>query len=113
MTASLLATSAAVGGAINGGRTSWNVAARRTYADAVVDAVTDEYDFPYHFQDAQLFVRHTGSSDTLSVTAYAGLDELAPAGEGEEQVGLRWGNALGAERWRRRTGAARADEALS
>lgn len=113
MTASLLATSAAVGGAINGGRTSWNVAARRTYADAVVDAVTDEYDFPYHFQDTQLFVRHTGSSDTLSVTAYAGLDELAPTGDREEQVGLRWGNALIGARWSGRIGEARAEQRLS
>lgn len=113
LTASLLATSLAAGGSVEGGRTSWNVAARRTYADAVVDAVTDEYDFPYHFQDAQLFVRRAGVSDTLSVTAYAGLDELAPAGAGGEQVGLRWGNALVGARWAGRMGDARAEQRLS
>ena len=112
-TASLLATSVAVGGALNGGRTSWNVAARRTYADAVVDALSDDYDFPYHFQDAQLFVRHAGHSDTLSVTAYAGLDQLAPAGEGDERVGLRWGNALVGARWSGRIGEAREEQRVS
>ncbi|HEX6051775.1 MAG TPA: TonB-dependent receptor [Gemmatimonadaceae bacterium] len=74
---SLLSSSLFAGGAVARGRLSWNVAARRTYADKVVEWLRGSNDFPYHFQDAQLRARLAlPNGGTLGVTAYAGKDLL-------------------------------------
>lgn len=73
---SLLSTSLALGGALGDGRTTWNVAARRTYADALARAVTDD-ELPYHFYDAQLHVARAMGAGVLSLTAYHGRDLLS------------------------------------
>jgi hypothetical protein len=99
---SLLATTVSLGGAPGEGRTSWNVAARRTYADVLASKFRDE-GFPYHFQDAQAHVmRVLGGGGTISLTAYAGkdvldgsftgLDDSTNIGGGE--VLFDWGNML-------------------
>ncbi len=94
--ASLLATSMTLGATTAG--TSWNLSGRRTYADIVVDRLTDRV-FPYHFRDLQLFaVRPIGGTDTVSVSAFTSLDLFAPP---EEEASLWWGNTLGSARWAR------------
>jgi hypothetical protein len=99
---SLLSSSLRLGGAPGDGRTSWNVAARRTYADLLARQFRDE-GFPYHFQDAQLhLLRVLGGGGTISLTAYAGkdvldgsfasLDDSTNLGGGD--LVFDWGNAL-------------------
>ncbi|HUF29827.1 MAG TPA: TonB-dependent receptor [Gemmatimonadaceae bacterium] len=99
---SLLSSSLMLGGAPGDGRTSWNVAARRTYADLLARQFRDE-GFPYHFQDAQLhLMRVLGGGGTISLTGYAGkdvldgsfasLDDSTNLGGGD--LVFDWGNAL-------------------
>ena len=73
---SLLSSTLTLGGAFPSARGSWNLAARRTYADKVAAAMSS-YTFPYHFQDVQFHgaVLVPGGG-TLSLTAYAGRDDL-------------------------------------
>ena len=74
---SLLSSSLFAGGAVARGRLSWNVAARRTYADKVVEWLRGSKDFPYHFQDAQFRGRLAlPNGGTVGLTAYAGKDLL-------------------------------------
>ena len=74
---SLLSSSLFGGGTLGGGKLSWNVAARRTYADKVVEWIRGSDDFPYHFQDAQLRARILlPNGGTLGLTSYAGKDLL-------------------------------------
>ncbi|MGZ8376868.1 MAG: TonB-dependent receptor, partial [Gemmatirosa sp.] len=109
---SLVSTSGAFGGAFGrttdgDARTSWNVAARRTYLDALVGALSDR-SLPYHFQDAQAHVTHRVGSGTLALTGYVGSDVLdgsftqfddsARAGGGD--FAFTWGNALAGLTWR-------------
>jgi len=105
---SLLASSLSLGGALPDAKTTWGVAGRRTYADAVVGAFTDQV-LPYYFQDGQLRAsRQLGGGGTLSLTAYAGRDVLdgnfaqfgdsADAGDGT--FVFDWGNRLAGVTWR-------------
>lgn len=99
---SLLSSSARVSGTVGGGRVSWNLAGRRTYADRLVNAVLGSNDFPYHFQDLQLHGLATlPRGGTLSLTAYAGRDELLTpsedpnallGGSGGSAIGFDWNN---------------------
>lgn len=106
---SLLATSATLGGMALG--TSWNLSARRTYADIVVDRLTDRK-FPYHFRDLQLFgTRPVGIGDTISLSAFNSLDLFDPK---DQDASLWWGNSLGNVRWVRSFGGgARMEHRLS
>lgn len=99
---SLLASTLTLGGAPGDGNTSWNVAARRTYADLLAHRVTD-YGFPYYFQDAQGHVtRVLENGGTIGMTAYIGKDVLDGTFAGTEDstnigggdVLFDWGNAL-------------------
>ena len=103
---SVLATSAQLGGALGGnGRGSWSLAGRRTYADAVAAAFSNDH-FPYHFRDfhghADYLLPHEWR---LGVTGYLGRDALdlnlataigdstvSSAGEGTWKYG--WGNTV-------------------
>jgi len=103
---SVLATTAQIGGALgSSGRGSWSLAGRRTYADAVAAAFSNDH-FPYHFRDFH------GHADYLlphewrfGVTGYLGRDALdlnlataigdstvSSAGEGTWKYG--WGNSV-------------------
>ena len=74
---SLLSSSLFAGGGVRAGAFSWNFAARRTYADRVVEWLRGRNDFPYHFQDAQVRARFAlPNGGTLGLTAYAGKDLL-------------------------------------
>lgn len=99
---SFLSSSTRASGALAGGRFSWNIAGRRTYADQLVRAVVGSNDFPYHFQDGELHTRallpHDGS---LALTAYLGRDDLATSqgrqsalvpGSGGSAIDFDWGN---------------------
>ena len=75
---SLLAAHTNLGGAIPGSALhgSWDVAARRTYADEVV-ALLSKRVLPYHFYDAQLHAVDTLPSGTrIAFTTYHGYDVL-------------------------------------
>jgi TonB-dependent receptor-like protein len=88
---SLVSSSASIGRAFGDG--SWNVAARRTYADAVVDLFKPGA-FPYHFQDVEGHVAHSLPGGLrLAATAYAGEDVTAT--EDSRPTRVIWGNALG------------------
>ena len=101
LAASLLATSLSLGGALPDARTSWALAGRRTYADAIASAFTDR-SVPYHFDDAQGKVVHAFENGAeLSLTGYAGGDVLAgsfadlgadTSSNGAGQFGFDWGN---------------------
>ena len=74
--ASVLATTGRLAGSLGGGRGSWSLAARRTYADAVASAFSRD-NFPYHFLDLQGRVAYTLPNEwRLAVTSYAGKDLL-------------------------------------
>jgi hypothetical protein len=89
--ASLVSTTASVGRAF-GDDGSWVVAARRTYADAVVTLFQPNR-FPYHFGDVQGHLTHSlGQGVRLSVTAYDGVD--AVVGSAGDEFGGSWGNAV-------------------
>jgi hypothetical protein len=89
---SLLSSSLFGGGSVEQGKLSWNVAARRTYADKVVEWLRGSNDFPYHFQDTQLRARLLlPGGGTLGLTAYAGKDLLYYQDESTELVSLPGG----------------------
>jgi hypothetical protein len=110
---SLLASALTLGGAMPDARTTWGVAARRTYVDVFADAFTQQ-EVPYHFQDAQLrarrFLRGGGS---LTLTAYAGSDvvdgNFAALGPESDPGGgtfvFDWGNRLAGLTWSQPVGA--------
>ena len=99
---SMLSTSAMLGGTLPDAKTSWSIAGRRTYIDALA-AIATPSGLPYDFWDGQLKAqRLMPNGGTFSVTAYAGrdtydgtfafLDEEEEAGDGTVEVG--WGNRL-------------------
>jgi len=103
---SLLASTVSLGGTV-GGSTSWNVAARRTYADRFVALLSDNQ-LPYYFTDMQAHVRHQLSrGGTLSFTAYTGEDvldaSLASFGDSTQAGGgdllFTWGNSVLGSAW--------------
>jgi hypothetical protein len=109
---SLLSSSLFTGGTVNQGKFSWNFAARRTYADKVVEWLRGKNDFPYHFQDAQLRSRLLlPGGGTLGLTAYTGKDllyyldkstpgittpggQFEPVRDDDETVTFDWGNRV-------------------
>jgi hypothetical protein len=107
--ASVLASTLSLGGRV-GGRTSWNVAGRRTYADRFVALISDQ-SLPYWFTDVQAHVKHQlPNGGTLSATAYTGEDVLDGflGGLRRQHVGghRRPALRLGQHRARRGLGAA-------
>jgi hypothetical protein len=92
---SLVSSLATAGRTFADGTGSWLVAARRTYADAVVNLVKP-HGFPYHFQDFQgHLTRAIGSSARLSFTAYDGLDAAPGVSWGNSVVGATLANTIG------------------
>jgi len=87
---SVLASSLSLAGTVRG-RTSWSVAARRTYADKFVALLSDNQ-LPYWFTDVQAHLRHQlRGGGTLSATLYAGSDILAASlatfGDSSQEIG--------------------------
>jgi hypothetical protein len=105
-TLSMLSSSGAIGGLLLDDRTSWSIAARRTYADAVAAMLTED-GLPYHFWDGQAKLRHLlGNGGSLSLTAYAGRDivdgSFSQIDDEEGDAGdfaVDWGNQLVGAAW--------------
>src|SRR5262245_25369139 len=73
---SVLASTGALGGSFNGGKASWMIAGRRTYADKFIDLISTN-ELPYHFRDGQARFSYVFSPTTkLALTAYEGRDAL-------------------------------------
>lgn len=73
---SVLGATASLGGAFAGGNGTWSLAARRTYADRVVDWFSKEV-LPYHFRDAQGHAAYSLPGNfRLELTGYDGEDVL-------------------------------------
>jgi hypothetical protein len=101
---SLLGSTATLASPI-GTRGSWLVAARRTYADWLIDTFSDEV-LPYHFYDLHGHATSRLPGDwRWSVTAYGGRDLLdadlsetdvdsTTSGPSEGTLFFRWGNAV-------------------
>ena len=89
---SAIATTVALGRGLQGGRGTWTVAFRRTYADKVADLFGA--DLPYHFRDAQAhYVRVLPGDVRLSFTAYDNVDNLVQKND-DGSVTIEWGNRL-------------------
>src|SRR4051812_28862573 len=75
-TISMLATSGTLGGAFAGGKGTWMIAGRRTYADKVLKAFAMDY-LPYYFTDRSAHVTWRPFAHTrVSATLYDGRDNL-------------------------------------
>jgi len=73
---SVLASTASLGSAFAGGKGSWMVAGRRTYADKFVDLISSN-ELPYHFRDEQAHFSYAFTPTLkLAITAYDGRDQL-------------------------------------
>ena len=96
---SMLATTVALGGGLQSGRGSWNVAARRTYADKVADVFYKKGALPYHFRDVQAhFTGDLPRGWELSFTAYDNVDDLLhesdATGPDDGTYVIGWGNRI-------------------
>lgn len=90
---SLVSASTSFGRTFADGAGAWQVGARRTYADAVVDLLKRNA-FPYHFQDLQAHVaRQFGEDTRILATAYAGADVFRDQVEVAGTNG-GWGNQV-------------------
>jgi hypothetical protein len=102
---SALAASGRLAGAFDGGRGTWSLAGRRTYADALTSIFTNNI-FPYHFRDFHGHAAYALPGNArLSVTGYAGKDVLdanlaefatdsAPTRASAGQWAFDWGNRV-------------------
>jgi len=102
---SALGASAKLGGLFAGGRGTWSLAGRRTYADATTKVFTDNI-FPYHFRDLHGRATYALPRDVrVSVTAYEGRDILdanlaefdtdtAPSRASAGRWAFDWGNRV-------------------
>lgn len=116
---SVLSSSVRLAGTTAGGRLTWSGAARRTYADKVIEALHGANDFPYHFADTQLHLKASlPRGGSLALTAYSGLDVLdESSGSGGglasdssalgtmRNVGFNWGNRVAGLAWEQPLGA--------
>ena len=93
----LLSSSATFGGTTTGGSTSWLIAGRRTYADAVAASVGQS--LPYHFEDANLHLSHRfADGSRAELTAYSDQDivdyrrgpDTVLMAAGNRAVGVSW-----------------------
>ena len=94
---SLVSSNASLSRTFHNGEGSWMIAARRTYADAVVNRFSPDA-IPFHFADVQGHLETPIAGGVrLSATAYDGVDEIArPTGQNDFFAGA-WGNhVLGA-----------------
>ncbi|CAN5424509.1 TonB-dependent receptor [soil metagenome] len=90
---SLISASTSFGRTFASGEGAWEVAARRTYADAAVNLLKRGA-FPYHFQDYQAHAsRQLGSNARISMTAYSGADVFG-RGTGNQSTSGGWGNQV-------------------
>ncbi len=73
---SVLASTLQLGGAFAGGKGTWSVGGRRTYADKFVELISTN-ELPYHFRDEQAHASYAFTPTTkFSFTLYDGRDAL-------------------------------------
>jgi hypothetical protein len=73
---SLLSSTGQLGSAFAGGKGTWMLAGRRTYADEFVKLISTQ-ELPYHFRDEQGHLTYAFTPTTkLAVTVYDGRDQL-------------------------------------
>jgi len=91
---SLVSSNASLSRTFHDGEGSWMIAARRTYADAVVNLFKPNA-IPFHFTDVQGHVETPIVGGVrFAATAYDGVDALTrPNGKNEEFAGA-WGNRV-------------------
>jgi len=91
---SLVSSNASLSRTFHDGEGSWMIAARRTYADAVVNLVKPGA-IPYHFTDVQgHFETPIVGGVRFAATAYDGVDKITrPNGEDDVFAGA-WGNRV-------------------
>lgn len=81
---------------------SWMVSGRRTYLDPVLSAIrTDSTDVPgYYFYDTNAKLNQDwGDRDKVSISAYAGRDDLNFDLEDDTFFTIRWGNTAATVKW--------------
>jgi hypothetical protein len=97
-------------GPVKNEKTSYLIAARRTYFDVltgILGLISGESLTSYHFYDLNAKLNHSFSQkDRLYLSLYAGQDKFADTQEfegfsqtEEQNFKMRWGNATGALRW--------------
>lgn len=105
-------------GPINKGKTSFNISARRTYSDLLLNSAllgasligreTEKYMAGYYFYDLNAKINHKFSdNDRLYFSWYSGDDDVyfrykyKSTSEGNEfvKLGWKWGNVVSALRW--------------
>ncbi len=105
-------------GPIIKGKTSFNISARRTYSDLLLNSAiwlnkqfdfanTDDLSMGYYFYDLNLKLNHKfNDNDRLYVSWYSGDDDIyfnyrSSGGANKEKTRLnwRWGNTVAAIRW--------------
>jgi hypothetical protein len=94
----LISSRLGIEGPINGGKGSYYISARRTYADLVMKLVDpDTYDdLTLYFYDLNLKANYQISDkDFIYLSAYLGRDELGF----EDRFGIDWGNTTTTLRW--------------
>jgi len=93
----LLSSSLELGGTTRAGSTSWLVAGRRTYADAVAALAGQR--LPYHFEDANLHLSHRfGDQSRVELTAYSDRDVIDYR-RGPDTVLMSAGNRAAGVSW--------------
>lgn len=99
---SLIASQLSLGSSFGSGTGSWKVAARRTYIDRAVKALTPE-EMPYDFRDLQGHIEKEFSNKLrAALTVYAGHDQFEYKDEGNQfgddaatsVWGFNWGNRV-------------------
>lgn len=99
----LLSSRFTVHGPIKKDTTTFMLAARRTYADLVMEPFIPEnsafHGSTYHFYDLNAKVRHRLSDkDVISLSAYMGSDQFR-FDDGNFQIEIPWGNRLASLQW--------------
>lgn len=81
---------------------SWMVSGRRTYLDPLLSAIrTDSTDVPaYYFYDTNAKLNQDwGERDKVSISGYAGRDDLRFDLEDDTFFTIRWGNTAATVKW--------------
>lgn len=81
---------------------SWMISGRRTYLDPLLSAIrNDSTEIPsYYFYDVNAKLNQDwGDRDKLSVSAYAGRDDLNFDLEADTFFTIRWGNTAATVKW--------------
>lgn len=108
--AGLISSKLLLQGPIKNDKTSFLIAARRTYLDllaAAVAAMSGEAISNYHFYDLNAKINHTFSpTNRIYLSLYAGQDKFSDkqeySGMGmneQENFSMRWGNSTSSLRW--------------